>query len=147
DYTGRGLTALAGTEPGKRLFELVDPYSYCDKLNQPKMLILGNNDPYWTTDALNLYWDGLKGEKWVVYVPNAGHNLQQQTAAGADLTRARNGLAAFVRHQLAGRPMPKPEWKHTDAEGHMRLSVLSKPAPLAARLWVAEAPTFDFRKA
>src|SRR5262249_44914936 len=60
DYTTRGLTELSKTPEGKRLLEMVDPYSYRDKLGLPKMLILGNNDPYWSTDALNLYWDGLK---------------------------------------------------------------------------------------
>jgi PhoPQ-activated pathogenicity-related protein len=147
DYTTRGLTEMGKTPEGKRLFEMVDPYSYRDKLGLPKMLILGNNDPYWSTDALNLYWDGLKGDKWVVYVPNAGHNLQQKTAGGADLTRARNGLAVFARHQITGQALPQLAWKHDDDDGKLRLTVEAKPAPAAARLWVAEAPTHDFRKA
>jgi PhoPQ-activated pathogenicity-related protein len=147
DYTGRGLTALSDTPQGKRLFELVDPYSYRDKLTLPKLVINGNNDGYWTTDALNLYWKDLKGDKWVLYVPNAGHGLEQKTQQGSNRTRARNDLAAFVRHQVTGKPMPQLEWKHDDADGKLRLTVTCKPAPLAARLWVAEAPTFDFRKA
>jgi PhoPQ-activated pathogenicity-related protein len=113
----------------------------------PKLLINGNNDGYWATDALNLYWDGLKGDKWVLYVPNAGHNLQQRTGNGSDVTRARNGLAAFARAQITGKPLPRLEWKHDDADGKLRLTVTCKPAPLAARLWVADAPTLDFRKA
>jgi PhoPQ-activated pathogenicity-related protein len=40
------------------------------------------------------------------------------------------------------------EWKHDDdAAGRMRLTVTAKPAPTGARLWVATAPTRDFRKA
>ena len=42
--------------------------------------------------------------------------------------------------------MPKLTWKHDDADGKPRLAVRSTPAPKAARLWVAEAPTRDFRK-
>jgi PhoPQ-activated pathogenicity-related protein len=147
DYTGRGLAALSDTPDGKRLFQLVDPYSYRDKLTLPKLVINGNNDNYWATDALNLYWDGLKGDKWVLYVPNAGHSLQQKTTDGPELTRARNGLAAFARAQITGKPLPRLEWKHDDADGKLRLTVTCKPVPLAARLWVAEAPTRDFRKA
>jgi PhoPQ-activated pathogenicity-related protein len=147
DYTSKGLPDLSKSPQGKRLYELVDPYSYRDRLTLPKCLINGNNDPYWNTDALNLYWDDLKGPKWVVYVPNAGHNLQQKLSSGYDHTRATNGLAAFARHQITGQPMPELSWKHDDADGQLRLRVSCKPAPLAARLWVAEAPTRDFRKA
>jgi PhoPQ-activated pathogenicity-related protein len=147
DYTSKGLPALAGSPVGKRLFELVDPYSYRDRLTLPKLLINGNNDPYWSTDALNLYWDGLKGPKWVDYVPNAGHGLDQKTASGLSHDRATNGLAAFARHQITGTPLPELSWKHDDADGKLRLTVTSKPAPRAARLWVAEAPTRDFRQA
>ncbi len=147
DYTGAGLTAIANTPAGKHLFALVDPYSYRDKLTLPKMLICGNNDPYWSTDALNLYWDGLKGEKWIVYVPNAGHGLQERTPTGPDFSRTVNGASALARSVLTGKAMPKLRWKHDDADGKMRLTVTSTPAPLSAHLWVAEAPTLDFRKA
>ena len=50
---------------------MVDPYTYRDKIAQPKLIILGNNDPYWATDALNIYWEGLPGPKWIHYVANA----------------------------------------------------------------------------
>jgi PhoPQ-activated pathogenicity-related protein len=147
DYTTKGLPALAATPQGKRLFELVDPYSFRDKLTLPKLLINGNNDPYWSTDALNLYWDDLKGPKEVLYVPNAGHDLQQRDKSGAGFSRPLNGLAAFARHQTAGTPMPELRWKHDDSGDRLRLTVTCKPSPAAARLWVAEAPTRDFRKA
>src|SRR5205085_3793545 len=75
DYTARGLLPMADTPAAKRLWSMVAPYTYRDRLTLPKLLIHGANDPYWTTDALNLYWDGLKGDKWVLYVPNAGHKL------------------------------------------------------------------------
>jgi PhoPQ-activated pathogenicity-related protein len=147
DYTSKGLPALAGTALGRRLFELIDPYSYRDKLTLPKLIINGNNDPYWSTDALNLYWDDLKGPKWLLYVPNAGHDLQQKDKSAAGFSRPVNGLAAFVRHQIARTPMPELRWKHDEAGGKLRLTVTCKPGPAAARLWVAEAPTRDFRKA
>jgi PhoPQ-activated pathogenicity-related protein len=144
DYTERRLVPLPDTAEARKLWHMVDPYSYREKLTLPKLILLGTDDPYWTVDALNLYWDGLKGDKGVVYVPNAGHNLQQD---GKDLTRAVNALAAFTRFQSAGKPMPRLTWKHDDAGGRLRLTVEAAPAPKGARLWVAHAPTRDFRKA
>ncbi|HMC64365.1 MAG TPA: PhoPQ-activated protein PqaA family protein, partial [Gemmataceae bacterium] len=147
DYTERGLVPMPDTAEARRLWSMVDPYLYRDKLTMPKCIINGNNDPYWTVDALNLYWNDLNGDKWVIYVPNAGHNLQQQLDNGKkDLSRAINGLAAFARHQIANNPMPKLKWKHSDAGGKLWINVESSEAPKGARLWVAQSETRDFRK-
>ena len=76
DYTRRGLVQPENqTDRHARLWEMVDPYSYRDRLKIPKLIILGTNDPYWTLNALDLYWHGLTGIKHVLYVPNAGHSL------------------------------------------------------------------------
>lgn len=149
DYTERGLVPIPDSDDARKLWKMVDPYFYRDRAKQPKLLINGNNDPYWTTDALNLYWDGLRGDKYVLYVPNAGHNLEQGATKDkrGDRTRAVMGMAAFGRHQITGRPMPKLSWKHDDADGKLRLTVEATPPPKGARLWVATAPTRDFREA
>jgi PhoPQ-activated pathogenicity-related protein len=145
DYTNTGLVPMPKTAAAKKLWSMVDPYAYRDKLTMPKFLINGNSDPYWATDALNLYWDALKGDKWIMYVPNAGHDLKQVGRAGR--TRARNALAAFVRSQVTGKPLPKLKWKHDNGADKLRLTVHADPAPLSARLWVAEAKGQDFRRA
>lgn len=147
DYTERGLVPMPDTATARKLWKMVDPYFYRDHYTMPKLIINGNNDPYWTVDALNLYWAGLPKNKWVLYVPNAGHNLQQRAAEGKrDLTRASNGLAAFVRHQTQNKPMPQLKWKHEDVDGKAKLTAQSTPPPNGARLWMAEAATKDFRK-
>lgn len=147
DYTERKLVPIPDTAAADRLWRMVDPYTYRDRLTLPKLIINGNNDPYWSTDALNLYWDDLKGEKWVHYVPNAGHGLEQQHENGeGDRKRALSALAAFARHQIADNPMPTLSWKHDEADGKLRVTAKSEPAPLGARLWIAQAPTRDFRQ-
>jgi PhoPQ-activated pathogenicity-related protein len=120
---------------------------YRDKVAMPKLLILGSNDPYWPQDALNLYWDDLKGDKWVLYVPNAGHGLEQMYADGKhDRTRVLSTLAHYARCESRGEPMPKLTWKHADEGDRLRLTVTSDPRPKAVRLWVADAKTRDFRR-
>jgi PhoPQ-activated pathogenicity-related protein len=139
---------IPNTPEANRLWSMVDPFSYRDQLTLPKLLINGNNDPYWSTDALNLYWDGLKGSKWLCYVPNAGHGLQQEYGNGKkDTARAVSALGAFARHFVKHEPMPRLQWKHDDLDGTLLLSAESTPAARAARLWIAHAPTQDFRKA
>jgi PhoPQ-activated pathogenicity-related protein len=147
DY--HALLRLPESDDLRRLWSMVDPYSYRAKLTQPKLILLGNNDPYWATDALNIYWDGLAGPKWIRYVPNAGHNLTQKGADGKNLPPlgAFDTLGVFVRQQFAGGALPRLDWKHDDDAGQARLVVKSLPAPKSARLWVAHAPTKDFREA
>jgi PhoPQ-activated pathogenicity-related protein len=147
DYTKAGLVPMPNTPRAKKLWMMVDPWSYRAKLTMPKMLINGANDPYWAQDALNLYWDDLKGPKWVLYIPNAGHDLRQRLVDKKEgFTRIVNTLSAFARHEITNKPMPTLSWKHDEADGKYRLTVQCKPAPKAARLWVADAATRDFRK-
>jgi PhoPQ-activated pathogenicity-related protein len=139
DYTMAGLTKMFGTKEGKRLLELEDPYSYRDRLTLPKLIINGTNDRYWTQDALNLYWDDLKGPKWVLYAPNSGHKLE-------DRPRVLATLAAFVRVTAKGEKLPEPKWHYEEqANGGVKLTIESAVPLEEARLFVAEAKTKDFR--
>src|SRR5205814_1200589 len=61
-------------------------------------------------------------------------------------SRAHTTLAAFARAQVHDKALPKLTWKHDDMAGKLRLTVTSDVAPKSARLWVAKAPTKDFRK-
>lgn len=150
-YTNRGLIPLGESATAKRLWSIVDPYTYRSKYTMPKMILLGNNDPYWSPDALNAYWDETPGEKYISYTPNAGHGLQETDADGVRQKlplRALDNLAAFVRAQFTGTTLPELGWKHgEDADGNFTLTLTSDKPANAARLWIAKNPTKDFRKA
>jgi PhoPQ-activated pathogenicity-related protein len=147
-YTTRGLVPIPETPEGQRLLSMVDPWEYRDRLSLPKLIVNGTNDFYWATDALNLYWKELAGDKWVVYLPNAGHDLRRQDKPKSDqLTDFVNGLAAFARHQIGRRSMPHLTWKNETVNGRLRLTIDASPAPNGARLWVAQTETQDFRRA
>jgi PhoPQ-activated pathogenicity-related protein len=118
------------------------------------MIINGTNDPYWAQDALNLYWDDLKGEKYVCYVPNAGHGLRPEEHPNVRGTkmdlfpmRAINCLAGFAKHEIQDKPMPKQTWKYEDVDKHStKLTVCPDKEIKAVRYWTAESATRDFRK-
>lgn len=74
-YTKRGVQDRMHTPAGKVLNSIVDPYSYLEKITQPKLVLLGTNDPYWTADAAQLYFADLEGRSSMFYLPNAGHGL------------------------------------------------------------------------
>jgi PhoPQ-activated pathogenicity-related protein len=139
---------MPNTEAARTLWMMTDPYNYRDKLTMPKFLIVGANDPYWTVEAMNFYWDELKGDKWVCRVPNAGHNLEQKLTGGTiDRMRGVDTLAAFGRAQIHGQSLASATWGHAEFGGKPGLAVKATAAPTAARVWVVDAPTRDFRKA
>ncbi|RYD62778.1 MAG: PhoPQ-activated pathogenicity protein [Verrucomicrobiaceae bacterium] len=149
-YTSRGLVPIPDTQRANALWTMVDPWTYRERFTMPKLIVLGNNDPYWSTDALNLYWDALPGEKYISYSPNAGHDLTERDGAGKKLNpdRAINNVCSFIRYQLSGKPLPKLGWKHgTKPDGSLELAITADPAPQQARLWYAHSDTRDFRRA
>jgi PhoPQ-activated pathogenicity-related protein len=138
DYTNGGMLEALNTERGKQLLQLEDPYSYREILTLPKLIINGTNDRYWAQDALNLYWDGLKGPKWILYAPNSGHGLE-------DRTRVFNTLTAFARSIAGKTAWPRMKWNYTPTAHGVHLKMTSSIAPKSARLFRAYAATKDFR--
>ncbi|OWK37984.1 PhoPQ-activated pathogenicity-related family protein [Fimbriiglobus ruber] len=144
DYVERKLTPIPNTPEAKKLWAMIDPWVYRAHLTVPKMIINGANDPYWPLDALNSYWADLPGEKHVLYVPNAGHDLREMESDGKKQLfpmRAVNTMSAFAREQVFGKPLPKLTWTYKDST----LEVDSAPAAKVVRLWQVDSDTKDFR--
>lgn len=138
DYSSKGLQSLIGTERGKRLQSIVDPYSYRATIKQPKFILLGTNDRYWTLDALNLYWDDLQGEKYVCYTPNSGHGLN-------DPARIAGALNALHYEATEGMALPKLSFDYADGKDKTTLRIKSDVKPREVRVWTAASDTRDFR--
>ena len=150
DYTERKLVPIPDTTEARKLWQMIDPWVYREKLTLPKMIINGTNDPYWPLDALNSYWDDLKGEKWVLYVPNAGHDLRESDANGKKETHPRAG------GQHPGRVRAQPDLRQADAGPDVGVQREGGDLPAGGevarrrsvlRIWKAESTTRDFRKA
>lgn len=139
-YTSRGLHDVLASDAGRRLREIVDPFTYRSSLTQPKLIIIGTNDPYFPVDALNLYWDALRGPKYVLYLPNEAHDV-------LDLRRIIRSTRALHRHVALGAPLPQLAWEHEVGDAEFRLCVHSDIEPRRVRAWTAESVDGDFRGA
>jgi PhoPQ-activated pathogenicity-related protein len=142
DYTKLDIQDSLRTEKGQRLASIVDPWAYRDRITVPKLIINGTNDPYWTLDSLNLYWNDLKGPKLVQYVPNAGHGAMSDPSGALKLLAT---SAAFVRAIASDSPLPKLDWTCTVDKSTCRLSVRSTPKCTSASLWTTASDSLDFR--
>jgi PhoPQ-activated pathogenicity-related protein len=141
DYSNIGLPGRMDSDLGRKLVDIVDPYSYRGTLLQPKLIVLGTNDRYWPLDALKLYWNDLREPKRVLYVANQGHGLK-------DVDRVIGGLSALFRYSARGQPMPELHWSWSESStGRLELRVQPDRQPRRLLAWRASSPTRDFREA
>lgn len=119
----------------KELYRLVDPWYYRHRLTKPKFIVNGSGDQFFLPDSSQFYFDGLQGEKYLRYVPNADHGL-----SGSDAVES---ITAFYALILAGKDRPKFSWTN-EADGSIR--VTTQDAPAEVLLWHATNPEArDFR--
>lgn len=140
DYSALDLPTRLKTARGEELLSMVDPFSYRERLAQPKLILLSTNDPYWPLDALKLYWPGLPSPKHVLYVPNQGHGLR-------DADRVIGGLSAIHRYAAAGESLPRTTWSFASASDVLSIEIKSDRRPQRVLIWSARSPTRDFRDA
>ena len=141
-YNDIGLFDKMQTPQGKKLLEIVDPYSYKARLTMPKLFVHATNDGYWSLDSQRFYWKDLPGENRLFEVTNAPHTLGNNFAAIA------GSAAAWGRLVLADKPVPNVKLEVSEAKNGAREFVAQTDGkPSAVRLWIANAPTKDFRRA
>lgn len=139
DYVKLGIPQGAGTEEGKAITTMIDPYSYRSKLTVPKIIFIGTNDEYWTVDAIKHYYDQIPGKNMIHYVPNAGHNL----GGGKQAFEA---LSAFFGITIMNKEYPVCTWKTVDTKEGVELTVNPVTNDLVeATLWETTSSDRDFR--
>jgi len=140
DYTEKNIPQRLVETDMQELAFLVDPYTYRDRITMPKLIVTGTNDRYWPLDALNVYYDDLVGEKYILYVPNKGHDA-------GDMRRVIGDAVAFFLKVDGKVQFPKLVWDYKEKEGGVELSVNSDLEPVSVSAWITESPTRDFREA
>ncbi len=140
DYVKLGITQQLGTPGGNELVKMIDPYSYRESLNMPKIIFMGTNDPYWPVDAVKNYIDNIPGNNRLCYTPNAGHDLGNGTTALASLN-------AFFSILLTRSILPKCDYQLSESNGKVNITVNSSADLLDdATLWSAVSVSDqDFR--
>ena len=129
DYVEQGIMDWMGSPPFRALMKIEEPYEYRARLNMPKLLINASGDQFFLPDSSQFYFDQLRGENHLRYVPNANHSL--------DKSDALESLQAFYASVVKGTPRPEFSWTF---EKDGAIKVVSKERPEAATLWQATNP-------
>ena len=138
DYVESGLVDRIRTDEGRRVVEMVDPYSYRSLLEIPKLLVHGTNDRYWAQDAASLYFEDVPPPKHTLYVPNAGHSL-------LDRAEAWYAAAALFDTVRDGSCLPEIETAFSGHNWECYMRTRSDATPIAARAWLAVSESSDLR--
>jgi PhoPQ-activated pathogenicity-related protein len=129
-------------EAGRRIFTVMDPYNYRRNLTIPKLNVSGTNDPAYPTAGVNLFWDDMPEPKWLLYVPNRGHNEPSDS-------RTAPASYAFVRALARGKSLPRivATFEEPGGQNTVRLRLTTSTPAASAQLWTAQAPGRDLHSA
>ncbi|MDX2245797.1 MAG: PhoPQ-activated pathogenicity-related family protein [Bacteroidia bacterium] len=130
NYTEEGIMEWQGSSEYARLLELTEPFSYRDRLTLPKMIINATGDQFFLPDSWQFYWNDLKGEKHLRYVPNSEHSMRE--------TDALETLVSFYQNIVAETPRPDFEWGVEN--GELVIQTSPQYIPQAVTLWQAHNP-------
>lgn len=135
NYVDHGILAQMDHPRLAELHRLVDPYFYRHRLAMPKLVLNAAGDQFFPPDSSRFYWDDLRGENYLRYVPNGDHGL-----GGTDAVET---IAAFHTLMATGVKPPQYSWS-TASDGTLR--VLAQTRPQEVLLWQAHNPEArDFR--
>jgi PhoPQ-activated pathogenicity-related protein len=135
DYEKAGIMNWMGTPEFKSMMQIVEPYSYRERLTMPKFLINAAGDQFFLPDSSQFYFDDLKGEKYIRYVPNTDHSMRNSDA--------QESLIAYYDAVLRNTRRPRFSWKF-EKDGAITVKTIDRPSEV--KLWQATNPSKrDFR--
>ena len=130
DYVQQGIMDWMGTPEFRALMRIEEPYQYRDRLTMPKYMVNASGDQFFLPDSSRFYFDDLRGEKLLRYVPNASHSLEKSDAL--------ESLQAFYATVVKGTPRPSFTWTF-EQDGSIK--VVTKDRPEEVLVWQAINPT------
>ena len=98
DYVEHGIMDWMGTPQFRALMKIEEPYEYRDRLTMPKFLLNASGDQFFLPDSSQFYFDDLRGEKHLRYVPNTRTRSTRPTRSRA----CRRSTRRSSRHAASG---------------------------------------------
>ena len=130
DYEKMGIMEWQNSKEYARLMEITEPYTYKDELTLPKLLLNATGDQFFIPDSWQFYWNDLKGEKHLRYVPNSEHSM-----GGTDVLET---VGSFYQMILAKQERPTFDWSVKNGTVHIQTH--PKFQPTSITLWQAHNP-------
>lgn len=149
DYTSVGMPEFSKTPEGRKLINTVDPITYIDEIKIPKLIINATNDSFWTINSANIYWNRLKGDKYLLYMPNQDHNTRigGGNINPIDMMPVLTTLLTFVGKCAGYNTMDNIQWTWEVNKSNVKCNIkgINNGEIINAQAYINSAPTKDFR--
>ncbi|CAH1782652.1 unnamed protein product [Owenia fusiformis] len=138
DYWRQNITQYLNDDIIDRMGEVVDPYSYRNRMTMPKIVIQATGDEFFLPDEPNVWFKDLIGPKYVWMVENTHHPM---TFARLDIF---NNLVSFYKTITKQYTLPEFNWNLAyDQENRRGTIDLFTPQQIPIRMTVWYAETAD----
>ena len=135
------------SKEAQSLLNRIDPYEYALKGSypMPKFMMNGTGDQFFVPDSTQFYFNDLKGDKHLCYIPNAGHDLGG--IDGVDISDPENPLGKFFAWYLSvtQREALPGFTESFEQDGAIVVRVSPQRLPVRVRLCQATSDKRDFR--
>ncbi len=139
-YVHEGIMDWMGSREFNRMMDIVEPYSFRTKLTLPKFLINATGDEFFITDSWQFYWNDLLGDKYLQYIPNTSHGLQN-TEGNYNL----KSLIAFYKAVISESEIPKFDWHISNDSIYVKIDSSFTGSYIVKQWEAVNETTRDFR--
>jgi len=125
---------FANDEEHDKLFSIVDPYYWTDRLTVPKFNVQRTGDKFFILGNTDNWYPQLPQEKHYRMIPGQSHAQHDISA-----TSYAGNTAAFFENVMLGEAVPVIDWDVDRAAGTITVHQVSDHKPVSVTLWHAQS--------
>lgn len=139
DYYDLNFTLIIDEPNVQKIFDIVDPIVYSDRLTMPKLVVNAAGDEFFLPDDHRYWWKDMSDEKHILMAPNAEHSL----ITGIPFIIP--AVQSFSAGVLQGIARPTFTWEHDDNAGTITVQITGSVKASEVSMWHAFSFTNGLR--
>lgn len=141
DYKAEGITDSIESKEFANLMEIEDPFTYINlsqyskQASIPKYIINTSGDDFYAPDSSKFYFNQLKGDNYIRYLPDAMHYLAGNPISDYlnNMKLLNEAISNYLYFHINNISLPNVSWKFSDN----KINIDSSLKPEKIKLWTA----------
>jgi len=132
DYLDMGLMGHLNADPNfAKMGDIIDPFSYLDRLTLPKFVIMSTGDEFFVPDSTQFFYKNLTGETHLFLAPNAEHSC------ATSIFDIMDTVVSWLTMMLYNRPRPVYSFDIVKSNTTASITMLTDTPPSSVLMWHA----------